>query len=113
MTLKEIVFDMMTQAEKIEHIINKSCTYFGVTRDDLKPHINPKTEYLTNRQFIIKVLTDNTTLSCVSIAKLLGYRQHGTVKYHYNVISDDLSENVYGSDKIKRLYKDYLNYLNL
>lgn len=104
---------MMTQAERVEHIMNESCRYFGVTKEELTPHLHPKTEYVTDRQFIIKALTDHTTLSQIRIAKLLGYRQHQTVKYHYNAICNDLSEDVYGSDKIKRLYKDYISYLNL
>jgi chromosomal replication initiation ATPase DnaA len=113
LTLKEIVFDMMTQAEKVEYIMHESCRYFGVTPDELKPHMKPKTELVKSRQFIIKTLADHTTLSFGSIANLLGYRGHNIIKYHYDSFADDLSDGVYGSDKVKRLYREYLNYLNL
>ncbi len=103
----------MTQAEKIAYIINKSCMYFGVTPDELRPHHNPKTEYVTDRRFIIKALSDNTTLSHLQIAKLLGYKQDHNVRYHYNVLNNDLSNEVYGSEKTKRLYREYITYLNL
>ena len=104
---------MMTQVEKVDYIMKKSCTYLGVTPDELKPRSRPKSELLMGRRFIIKTLADHTTLSFDTVANLLGYKGHSNILYHFNVINDDLSDKTYGSDKIKRLYKEYLDYLNL
>ena len=104
----------MTQTEKIEHILNSTCTYFGLDRETIS---NPKRSDKSTRsiysKFVIKALIDNTTLPNIGVARILGYKTHGNVSHHYNEMTDNLSGEFYGSDKIRRLYKEYLNYLNL
>ena len=103
----------MTQAEKVEYIIDRSCTYFGITRDEIKPRMKPKSELVTARRFVIKTLSDHTVLSFQRIADLLHFKTHSNITFHLAAINNDLSNETYGSDKIKRLYKEYLDYLNL
>ena len=105
---------MMTQVEKIEYILSSSCTYFGLDREVIgNPKRSDKSTRSTYSKFVIKALKDNTTLPTLGIAKILGYKTHGNVLHHYNEMTDELSDELYGSEKIKRLYKEYLNYLNL
>jgi len=103
----------MTQAEKIEYILDKSCEYFGMSRADLISRKFTKIERAIHSKFIIKALRDNTMLPTAQIASLLGYKSNANVLYHNEVISDEVSDECYGNAKIKRLYKEYLNHLNL
>jgi hypothetical protein len=47
------------------------------------------------------------------IAEKLCYKQHSVVIYHYKNMKDDLSGEVYGSNKTKQIYNELLTYLKL
>ena len=102
----------MTQPELIEYIINKGCEYLGIKLPTPKGIGAPKPDWRRKR-FLIVLLTDYTILSQQEIASLLGYKQHGTVSFHYKNMKDELSDTTYGRKKAKLVYDNLLNYLKL
>jgi len=104
---------IMTQPEKIEYILSKCCEYFGISRDKLdEPHYS-SSKLAEKKRLIIGVLKDNTILSYREIMALTGYKTHANVLYHYKLLQNELSDDAYGYDKTKRIYKELLNYLKL
>lgn len=104
---------MMTQPEKVDFIMDKTCAFFGVSREEIKIQGDKGASRFISRRFAIKTLRDNTMLTFKSIADLLGYKKQETALYHYNTFTDEISDNVFGSEKTKRIYKEYTDYLNL
>ena len=104
---------VMTQPEKIDHILNGGCAFFGVPRDVMFKKESPKSKIWHKRKYFTLLLDDNTSCSLRDIADILGYSQHGTVMYHLSKIRDELSSDFYGSKKTKMIYNELLSYLNL
>ena len=104
---------IMTQAEKTQLILNKGCEYLGITRDQLLEGLGSKSKIWDKKRFLIPILYDYTICNYSDIAFYLGYKTHSNVIYHLNLIKDELSVDVYGSEKTKQVYKELLSYLNL
>jgi hypothetical protein len=102
----------MTQPELIEHLISRGCEYLGIKLPTPKG-INPTKADWRRKRYLLVILSDYTILSQQEIAELLGYKQHGTVSFHYKNMKDDLSDNTYGNNKTKVIYNNLLNYLKL
>jgi chromosomal replication initiation ATPase DnaA len=93
-------------------IINGVCSYYGISKDTLKKRA--RTAYLVSRRRIAtKLLHEYTSKNLQDIANILGYRNHATIIHHLRRIDEELSDNVYGNNKLKAEYKAVLNHLNL
>ena len=104
---------IMTQPEKAEHIIVKGCEYFGLSRDKL---IQPKSGgggTATKRKYLSLVLSEHTICDGVEITALLGYSSTQNVYRNIKALKEEISEELYGVDKTKRIYNELLSYLNL
>jgi len=103
----------MTQPEKIEHILNGGCEYFGITREELTKKTGSHSSIWNKKLYLVMVLYDYTVCNMTDIATYLGYSSHNTVSYHLKIKKEELSEKMYGSDKTKRVYFELLKYLEL
>jgi hypothetical protein len=106
----------MTQPEKIEYILQKSCEYFGVSREifmDKSEGKTGRTGGWVSKRYIIYAFNKYTICNSTQIAKLLGFRQPGNVIFHLKNIKEELSKSLYGFEKTKMVMKEYLEYLNL
>jgi len=104
----------MTQPEKIEHILRGSCEYFGKTREEiLQSGNNGRSKIWEIRRYILSVLLNYTTLKDWEIANMLGLKNRVTVFYHYKNFTEEISGELYGSQKTKLIYNELLSYLNL
>jgi len=109
---------IMTQPEKVRHIISKGCEYFGITPEELATVIQnksgrpPDSQY-TPKKFIAYILLNNTALTNTRIMKEVGWANHSLVNHHCNRLKDELSDGVFGYEKTKMIYNELITYLNL
>ncbi len=104
---------VMTQPEKVEYIMDKGCEFFGLTRQELVTKDYRKSKMWYKKRFILGVLSDETALSLKEIAGCVGLKNHSTILYHKRCLDEELSEEVYGSQRTKTINKEFLSYLNL
>ena len=111
--MEDVIGKIMTQPEKVEHILNGCCEYLGLKREDLQRNNGSRSTLWYKKRYMLVLLKDKTVLSTKEIQSLLGYKQQNTVIFHYKNIKDELSDKVYGSQKTKMIYNELLNYLKL
>ena len=104
---------MMTQPEKIDHILAKSAEYFGRTRAELFAQSRRQTKCSNERRLLIPMLFEKTSLKQKEIGILLGYNNIQTVQFHYRAIKDELADGAYGFEKTKTVYKELSEYIGL
>jgi hypothetical protein len=104
---------IMTQPEKIEHILNKGCDYLGIDRNNLTRKSGSRDKDWYKKRFLVPLLFDYTALSYRDIAGFLGYSNHSTPIHHYKIFKEEISGELYGSQKTKMIYTELLSYLNL
>ena len=109
-TIKQQV---MTQPEKSDYIIDKWCEFFGIGKEKLQERLGIRSPIWDKKRYLVLVLDDNTAYSSQEIADKVGYKQRGNVNYHIRTLRDELGEDVYGRDKIKKTYSEFIAYLNL
>ena len=103
----------MTQPEKIEHILNGGCEYFGFKRDDLIKEHDKGDKVWRPKTYLVIFLHKFTILNNTEISKLLGYKHGTAVSYHLKRMKEELSEDMYGCAKTKMIYNELLKYLKL
>jgi chromosomal replication initiation ATPase DnaA len=103
----------MTDPEKVNYIIDKGCEYFGISRDQVSAPVLGKSKIWYKKRFLVVPLYDNTALSQQEIATLLGLKNHSTILYHYRELKEDISGELYGSNKTRKIYEELLAYLKL
>lgn len=102
----------MRDKEMEDRILSGLCEYYGITLPELRRYKrNP--ELVERRQVAAYLLKTHTKRTLAQIAKVLGYRNHGTVLHHVNEVSDKLSDDFYSDKKFKKTYHTILNYLEL
>lgn len=105
---------VMTQPQKVEYILNKGCEFLGLTREELtdggRGFRAPK---WSKKRYFIPILTNYTILTPTEIGEVLGYYDVAALRSARERINTDLSEEFYGSEKIKLVYKELLTYLKL
>jgi len=104
---------IMTQPEKAEHIIVKGCEYFGLSRDMLRRPSKGRSGTATKKRYLSLVLHEYTSYDGVEITEFLGYSDPQNVYRNVSVLKEELSEELYGNERTKRIYNELLSYLNL
>lgn len=105
---------IMTQPEKVEYILNKGCEFLGLTREDvLEGGVGYKSAKWQKKRYLIPVLSDYTILTPTEISQILGYCDVASLLKAKEVITKDISGELYGSKKIKLVYDELLTYLKL
>jgi len=96
----------MTQPELIQYIVTEGCKYLGIKY--------PIEDYgVKNRKYIIMALRTYTLATYLEIARLLSFQGYLVVLKAHRRIEDELSDNVYGYEKTKLIYNNFLTYLKL
>ena len=103
----------MTQPEKIERIISKGCEYFGVAKAELYLKPGTRSSIWDKKRYMVLILNRYTACDYHDIAKHMGYASQHNVRYHIKAMESLISDDIYGSDKEKRVYKELLEYLDL
>ncbi len=107
---------ILTQPELIEYILDGGCRYLGLNRSDLEirtHYSNSRSPVWHKKRYLALILDTYTNSSKVEIASLLGYRTHGNVISHIRKLKEEISNEVYGCDKTKKVYTELMSYLNL
>ncbi len=102
-SVKELLKRFAPQRKKYfspQEIMEAVCTYFNVTSRDLKSSKRHKSLSIA-RQLLIYFLKQYTMMNLQDIGALLGGRNHSTVIYSYNKISDLIHTN----DDVKTMLK--------
>lgn len=109
--------NVMTQPEKIDHIISKGCEYFGISKDELiipnKPGCKGHNKLSIPRRIMGYLLSENTILTDEDIGLRLGFRVASTMCKVRKSIRDEISDSAYGYDKTKKIYKELITYIGL
>ena len=104
---------IMTHKEKMEYIINGSLEYLGLSKDYITVSRRISKRYSMNKRYIVPILYDYTRASMYEVAEALGYQRHSNALYHYSVLKNELSDDVYGYNKTKMIYRELLEYLGI
>lgn len=104
---------IMTQPEKVDYILTRGCKYFGIAKADLVKNIGAKSYLWDKKRVLAYILDKHTPANIKDIQKSLGYKSHATILFHISKMEDSLSDQVYGDDKIKMVYKELIQYLEL
>jgi chromosomal replication initiation ATPase DnaA len=100
--------------EKVEAIINGFCGYYGVKSNELcEPAQGRKGILWRQKRFLVPLLYDFTDLNFEEIRITLGYKSYTMVNYNYKTIKNELSGELYGSEKTKLIYSELLKFLQL
>jgi hypothetical protein len=102
--------------ERVDCLLKRACDYYGVDISELtttqKGRSNSNSVWKWKR-YLILILYDNTDLDFTEIQSVLGYKSRPILSIHYNKLKEELSNEFYGSDKIKRNYKTLLTNIGL
>lgn len=103
----------MTQPEKIEHIINKGCEFFGLTREELlEKNLGTRGNIHRMKRYICFVILNEMEVTMDEVAHVHGlYNNKDCVSSSMKKMKEELSDEFYGSDKTKRVYKELLTHL--
>jgi hypothetical protein len=104
---------IMTQPEKVKHILEGGCKYFGITQDDFFKKYGARSHIWEKKRYIALILLEYTACNISEVIEKLGYKQYHNANHHLKRITDELSEDVYGVKKTKMIYNELLTYLNL
>ena len=105
--------EVMTQPERVEYIIDKGCEYFGVDKKDLISPNRGRSAMGGKKRYLSMVLSEYTVLNVPEITELLSYSSPQNVYRNILGLKQELSEELYGCEKTKRIYNELLSYLNL
>lgn len=111
--MDDVKQSIMTQPEKVEHIISGCCAYFGITKEDLTRKTGGRSSIWFKKRFVGYLLSNYTACNTFEIIEAIGYKQRNSITYHIKTLEDELSENTYGNNKTKMIYNELLSYLNL
>ena len=103
----------MTQPEKVKYIIDNSCVFFGIEKGDLIINVGSRSKIWFKKRFIVAALDEFTACNQEEIAELVGYKERTNVSTHLKKFKEELSTELYGYEKTKRIYNELLSYLNL
>jgi len=104
---------IMTNPEKVDYILDGICTYFGVEKKAMCNKNYSRSHIFDKKRYAMVILYDYTACSFGDIKRLLGYHAATVILYHYKNLKQELSGELYGSEKVKRTYNDLLTYLKL
>jgi hypothetical protein len=104
---------IMTQPEKVEHILRGSCDYFGITKEDFFKKYGARSHIWKKKKYIAHILLNHTACNMSEVIQKLGYGQYNNANHHLKQITDELSDDIYGCKKTKMIYNELLSYLNL
>lgn len=100
------------RAEKIDRIIQSACAYYGAERDAVCMSVKG-TQPFRWKRYLIVILYDYTDLNLTEILNVLGYKSYTNLHYGYKKLKDELSDEIYGSAKVKLSYNELLKHLGL
>ncbi len=94
------------------YIMEGVCSYYDISPEQLKNYYRGK-DFITKKKHIAYLLREYACIPLIEIAKLLGYKNHGTVLHHVKHAKDMLSDNFYHDDNFKKVHDELLKYLRL
>ena len=104
---------VMTQPEKVNYIVSKSADYFGVSRTEILKNNYKKKKISGKRKFVVYLLYKFTACNNADISRIMNYKSQQNIAYFIKQTEDELSNETYGNEKSKMIYKELLSYLNL
>jgi len=69
--------------------------------------------YWNEKRYFVPLLYDFTNARHTEIRDILGYRTASNVSACYARMKNELSEDMYGFDKTKRVYNELIEFINL
>ena len=104
---------VMTQPERVEYIIDKGCEYFGLSRDALLNACGTRNNKHRIKRYIALAIYTKTETPMEIIGLMLGFARTEGVSNALKKIKEELSDEFYGENRTKEVYKELLSYLNL
>jgi hypothetical protein len=108
--MEDVIKQVKTHKRLISHIISRGHQFFGMEYPRL--YYRDKSDH-ASRRFILAVLKNFTLATEQDICDSLIYSSKRSMWSSYQTIKDELSGDLYGSDKTKFIYKQLINYLKL
>jgi len=103
----------MTQPDQIEGILIKTAEYFGIPRELLNKNYGNRSGIWKYKRYLIVILMDNFDMTFTQIGKLLNYKTPQNVSYSYHQLKNELSDDFFGYEKVKKTYKRLIEYIGL
>jgi chromosomal replication initiator protein len=103
--IKEVLEEHIPAPVTVERIINEIASIYGFTPDEIRSK-KRSADISTARQIAIFVVFKTTGLSYVEIGKQFGGRDHSTIVYAINKVTDTIQENKAYRHTIEDLIKN-------
>ena len=101
----------MTQPEKVKYIIDKSVEYFGITKERLLNDHGSRSGNQRIKRYIALILSEETELTQQAIAEEISVSNKDCVCVMLKKIREELSDDFYGINKTKVVYRDLLKHI--
>lgn len=108
--MENVIPKIKTHKGLIRYIVSRGHQFFNMEYPRL--YYRDKSDH-ASRRFIVAVLKNYTLASEQEICDLLIYSSKRSMWSSYQTIKDELSDDLYGSDKTKFIYNQLINYLKL
>lgn len=95
-----------------DYLLDGICDYYGIDRHELQTYRRQK-QLVTRRKLASRILYMYSDRTLAQVASLVGYTNHATVLHHIKKSEEELSNDYYGNDDIKKTYSQLLNHLKL
>ena len=102
--------------KEVDALLLKFCEYYGVTLDMLlqtRKGRGAGDSVWKWKRFLVIILYDYYDLDFTEIQSVLGYKSYNGVYGNYQILKEELSDALYGSDKVKLSFNKLLKYLQL
>ena len=103
-------FEKLTISEQVEYILNGVCDFWGI---EMKELLKKNNRVAYRRSYAAVLLRDYTGLINADIARELKYSNHSTALSAINKMDDKLSNKVYGDSRVRAIYENLIDYLEL
>ena len=105
-------FERMTHQEKADFILDGTCAFFNVTKQDLLKRTNNSTT-ISRKKYLIYLLHVYVHWVYQDISDYLGYVSHATAYKHIEDMKLRLSEGHFGDGVIRNTYASLIEYIGL
>jgi chromosomal replication initiation ATPase DnaA len=103
---------IMRKKDRINYILNGFCRYYNITMEEFMRRARTELRYKRKR-LAVKVLRDVADCSLKDVKYAFTNKSEAAIWHVYDAVSEDLSPDSVGNEKLKKEYADILKFLGL
>ena len=106
----EVSFNQMNKQEQTDYILDGLCDFWGIPRKAL---LNKSNAIANKRGYACVLLRDYINMTRTETARIMGYTNHSSVSTVLQKMDENLSSEPWGDSRMRAVYKNIKEYLNL